>query len=156
MSRTPIELDGVTPAAPTDFHPPRARHRAATLFSPLRSSSTPASLLFAAGSTRRDRENLLLSPISSPPPYFFSVSSFDRGPFVQINFYSKFFPSMRLQANLLTTILIVKSQRFDLGRRGTTLSPSLSLSPRLNCIDSAEKRAIQRERSLDSRYRLSV
>lgn len=70
-------------------------------------------------------------------------------------FYSLFFPSytMRLQANLLTTIFIVKSQRFDLGRGGRL---SLSLSPRLNCIDSAEKRAIQRERSLDSRYRLSV
>lgn len=40
VSRTPIELDGVTPVAPTDFHPPRARHRAATLFSPLRSSSS--------------------------------------------------------------------------------------------------------------------
>lgn len=150
MSRTPIELDGVTPVAPTDFHPPRARHRAATLFSPLRSSSSLA---------RCDRESRAI--LSSRFPLldiFLHLFLRSRDETIRPDrFYSLFFPSytMRLQANLLTTIFIVKSQRFDLGRGGR-LSLSLSLSPRLNCIDSAEKRAIQRERSLDSRYRLSV
>lgn len=129
MSRTPIELDGVTPVAPTDFHPPRARHRAATLFSPLRSSSTPASLssLHDPVATLCDRESrAILSqfPLLLYSSHLFHLDLVTRR-FVEIDstLYSSY--AMRLQANLLTTIFMSRVKDSISGEGDEALSLSL-------------------------------